>query len=80
LAATAVAVSLAGCAELRSAATGECAGERPLTLVMVDGSATQADGSTRPVAGNASKEDRQRNRRVEVVVRETAAREIQKER
>ena len=41
--ATVVAVSLAGCAELRSAATGACVGDRRLTVVMIDGSATQAD-------------------------------------
>jgi hypothetical protein len=41
--ATALAVSLAGCAELRSAATGECAGDRPMMVVLLDGSATQAD-------------------------------------
>ena len=40
---TALVVTLAGCAELRSAATGECVGERPITLVTIDGSATQAD-------------------------------------
>jgi hypothetical protein len=39
----AMAVMLAGCAELRSAATGECVGDRPMTVVMLDGSATQAD-------------------------------------
>lgn len=38
-----LAVASAGCAELRSAATGECVGERPMTVVMIDGSATQAD-------------------------------------
>ena len=38
-----VTVWLVGCAELRSAATGECLGGRPMTVVMVDGSATQAD-------------------------------------
>ena len=43
MAATAVVVTLAGCAELRAAATGECVGERPITLVTIDGSATQAD-------------------------------------
>jgi hypothetical protein len=33
----------AGCAQVRSAATGECVGRRPFTVVMIDGSATQAD-------------------------------------
>ncbi|MGI8810636.1 MAG: hypothetical protein ACR2KK_22860 [Acidimicrobiales bacterium] len=43
LVATALAVALAGCTELRSAVTGECVGQRPITVVMIDGSATQAD-------------------------------------
>lgn len=42
-AAAALAVSLTGCSELRSAATGECVGDHPLTVVMIDGSATQSD-------------------------------------
>ncbi len=33
----------AGCSQVRSAATGECVGQRPVTVVMIDGSATQAD-------------------------------------
>jgi hypothetical protein len=36
-------LAFAGCAEVRSAATGECVGKRPVTVVMIDGSATQAD-------------------------------------
>lgn len=44
---TALAVSLAACSELRSAATGECTGGRPMTVVMLDGSATQADDGLR---------------------------------
>lgn len=36
-------LALAGCSEVRSAATGECVGKRPVTVVMIDGSATQAD-------------------------------------
>ena len=33
----------AGCSQVRSAATGACVGQRPVTVVMIDGSATQAD-------------------------------------
>lgn len=40
--AAALAGSLLGCSQLRAAATGACPGPRPTTLVMVDGSATQA--------------------------------------
>ena len=36
-------LAFAGCAQVRSAATGECVGKRPVTVVMIDGSATQAD-------------------------------------
>ncbi len=43
LVATVMAAALVGCAQVRSAATGECVGQRPLTVVMMDGSATQAD-------------------------------------
>ena len=38
-----LAVAFAGCSQVRSAATGECVGKRPVTVVMIDGSATQAD-------------------------------------
>lgn len=47
VAVAALAASLAGCAELRSAATGQCVGEHPITVVMVDGSGTQADDGLR---------------------------------
>lgn len=47
LLAAALAVTTAGCAQVRSAATGTCVGERPITVVMVDGSATQADDGLR---------------------------------
>lgn len=36
-------LAFAGCSELRSAATGECVGNRPMTVVMIDGSATQGE-------------------------------------
>ena len=38
-----VGVAFAGCSQVRSAATGECVGKRPVTVVMIDGSATQAE-------------------------------------
>jgi hypothetical protein len=40
---TALAVSMFGCAELRSAATGACVGDHPIAVVMLDGSGTQSD-------------------------------------
>lgn len=39
----ALSLGLAGCSQVRSAATGECVGKRPVTVVMIDGSATQAE-------------------------------------
>jgi hypothetical protein len=38
-----IGLAFAGCAQVRSAATGECVGKRPVTVVMIDGSATQAE-------------------------------------
>jgi hypothetical protein len=39
--------SLVACAQVRSAATGECVGDHPITVVMIDGSGTQADDALR---------------------------------
>ncbi len=41
--ALALAAALAGCSAVKSIATGECTGDKPFVLVMVDGSSTQND-------------------------------------
>jgi hypothetical protein len=41
--AVALVAACAGCSQVKSLATGECTGDKPFVLVMVDGSSTQTD-------------------------------------
>lgn len=48
-------LAFAGCSQVRSAATGECVGQRPVTVVMIDG-----------LGHPGRRRLRRRNRRVEL--------------
>jgi hypothetical protein len=43
MAGVAVVAATAGCSQVKNLATGECSGDKPFVLVMVDGSSTQND-------------------------------------
>src|SRR5205085_3880097 len=43
MAGVAVMAATAGCSQVKNLATGECSGDKPFVLVMVDGSSTQND-------------------------------------